>query len=80
MDPTEIFKWINDGCIIGVLVFIVITGSKKLWVFGWQYRDLEEKYRKVEESNVMWMQLALRSVNVTQQIIKPVATDAVEEK
>lgn len=74
-DPKSVFDWIQSGGIIGLLVFILVGGQRRWWVFGWQYKDSEERRIKVEESNVMWMQLALRGANVTEQIIKTVADD-----
>lgn len=68
-DPQTIFDWIQSGGIIGLLLFVLIGGARKWWVFGWQYNDLQERCKKIEESNAMWMQLALRGVNVTEKII-----------
>lgn len=73
-DPKSVFDWIQSGGIIAVLIFILIGGQRKWWVFGWQYKDLEDRYKKVDESNVMWMQLALRGTNVTEQLVKTVET------
>lgn len=74
-DPKSVFDWIQSGGIIGFLLFILIGGYRRWWVFGWQYKDLSDRYKRVEDSNVMWMQLALRGANVTEQIIKTVADD-----
>lgn len=70
--PKSILDWINSGGIIGLLAFIIISGTRRWWVFGWQYKDLEDRFKKVEESNTMWMQVALRGVHVTEQIVKTV--------
>lgn len=77
----EIFKYINTGGTVGILAFIIISGARGWWVFGWQYKDLQERYKKVDESNAMWMQLALRGVNVTEQVVKniPVSDAATKQ-
>ena len=73
--PQTFFDWINTGGIIGLLAFIIVGGARRWWVFGWQYKELLDRYQKIEESNVMWMQVALRGVSVTEQIVKTVAPD-----
>lgn len=70
LDVKTIFDYINTGGTIGVLVFIIIAGARKWWVFGWQFKDIEDRLEKVEQSNLMWMQLALRGVDVTEQALK----------
>lgn len=67
--PTSIFDYIQSGGIIAVLVFVIIGGAKRWWVFGWQYKELLERCEKVQTSNEVWMNLALRGVNVTERII-----------
>lgn len=74
-DPGSIFDWIQSGGIIGLLAFILIGGARKWWVFGWQYKDLQDRCGKVEQSNEMWMQLALRSTNVTEKLVDSHASD-----
>jgi hypothetical protein len=69
-DPASLFDWIQSGGIIGLLAFIIIGGSRKWWVFGWQYKDLQDRCEKIESSNAMWMQLALRGVNVTEKLVE----------
>lgn len=73
-DVDTVFHYLNTTGVIGLLILILLGGAKKWWVFGWQYKDLEERLDKVETSNAMWMQLALRGVNVTEQVIKSVAS------
>jgi hypothetical protein len=67
--PNSVFDWIQSGGIIGLLLFILVGGARKWWVFGWQYKDLDERLEKIEQSNTMWMQLALRGVNVTEKLV-----------
>lgn len=69
-DPTSVFDWIQSGGIIGLLTFIIIGGGRRWWVFGWQYKECVERANKIEQSNEMWMQLALRGVNVTEKIVQ----------
>lgn len=80
LDVKTVFDYLNTGGTIGVLAFIIISGARKWWVFGWQYKDLQERFQKVEESNAVWMQLALRGVDVTQQVVKTVAAPDAEKQ
>lgn len=70
LDFGTIIHYVNTGGVVAILIIILLGGAKKWWVFGWQYKDLEERTKRVEESNVMWMQLALRGANVTEQVVK----------
>lgn len=75
-----VFHYINTTGVVGLLVLIIVGGSRKWWVFGWQFKDVEERLSKVEESNSMWMQLALRGVNVTEQVVRSVAVPDAQDK
>lgn len=74
-DYTDVVNFLNKGGILGFLVLILVSGARRLWVWGWYYKDLEERYKKVEESNSMWMQLALRGANVTETVVKKVVAE-----
>lgn len=69
LNPTTIFDWIQSGGIIGLLIVVILGGARRWWVFGWQYRELQDRCDKIETSNAMWMQLALRGVNVTEKLV-----------
>lgn len=73
-NPQTIFDWIQSGGVIGLLVFVLVGGARKWWVFGWQYRDQQDRCEKIEQSNAMWMQLALRGVNVTEKLVENAPT------
>jgi hypothetical protein len=78
VNPTSGLDWIQSGGIIGLLLFIIVGGSRKWWVFGWQYKDLQDRYEKVEQSNLMWMQISLRGVNITEKIVSGVKDESTE--
>ena len=61
MDVTSTYNIIQTGGVIAVLLILIIGFQKKWWVMGWQYKA-------VEDSNARWMELALRSTNLTQSI------------
>lgn len=61
MDITSTYNLIQAGGVIAVLLVIICGFYKKWWVMGWQYKA-------IEESNARWMELALRSTNLSQSI------------
>lgn len=61
MDPISLYQFIQLGGVVAVLLVILVGFYKKWWVMGWQYKA-------VEESNAQWMELALRSTNLSQSI------------
>lgn len=61
MDPASIYNIIQTGGVTALLILIIVGGWKRWWVFGWQYKA-------VEESNIRWMELALKSVNLTESL------------
>lgn len=63
MDPTSTYNIIQTGGVVAILLVILIGGVKKWWVFGWQYRA-------IEKSNARWMELALRSTNLAENVEK----------
>jgi hypothetical protein len=60
-DPVSIYNIVQTGGVVAVLLIMIIGGVKKWWVFGWQYRA-------IEESNIRWMELALRSTNLSESL------------
>jgi len=61
MDPLSLYGLIQTGGVVGVLLIIIVGFVKRWWVLGWQYKA-------IEESNAKWMELALRSTNLSQSI------------
>lgn len=65
MDFQEGIQVIRDAGVTGLLLFALIGGFRKWWVFGWQYKDvLEEK----EE----WKTLALGGTHLAERSISAV--------
>lgn len=67
MNELEIIQLIRDGGLVVVLLLTLIGGAKRLWVFGWTYKDLE---RDRDE----WKALALDGTHLA-----VIATDHVVE-
>lgn len=61
LTPHSVFDYIQWGGIVAMLLLFVLGLQKKWWVMGWQYKA-------IEESNVKWMELALRSTNLAESI------------
>jgi len=61
LTPHSLFDYIQWGGIVTLLLLFVFGLFKKWWVMGWQYKA-------IEESNVRWMELALRSTNLAESV------------
>lgn len=74
MDFTQIIQTVRDAGVSGLLIFALIGGFRKWWVFGWIYKDV---CKEKEE----WKQLALHGTNLSEtsvQVAKKVITTASE--
>lgn len=54
---------LGPGGVVVILLFILFTGLKKMWVFGYQL--VEEK-----EEKKMWREIALRGTAIAEQVAK----------
>lgn len=54
---------LGPGGVVVILLFILFTGLKKMWVFGYQL--VEEK-----EEKKMWREIALRGTSIAEQVAK----------
>lgn len=53
-DPVTI---VQTGGVVGLLLVILLTGLKGMWVPGWRYREVLDELKE-------WKQLALKSHNL----------------
>ena len=65
----EIFKYVNTAGVIGLLTVIIFGGYKKWWVFGWQYKESEERNKKTETERDGWRDIALHGTNLAEQTV-----------
>ena len=73
MDINTILPILNSGGILGLVVLIIVLGSRKdaTWVYGWQYRA------KSQECEA-WRQLAVEGIagiKSTLDVIEPLLVD-----
>lgn len=54
-------EWVERGGILALLLIIIAGGSRKLWVWGWQYREMEDDRN-------FWRDVALRTVDITEAV------------
>ncbi len=66
---TDIFKWITSGGIVGILAFVLIGGYKGWWVFGWQYRDVQDRIKKAEQERDDWRDIALTGTSMAERTV-----------
>ena len=67
---------LSKADVVGILVFIIVSGMKKVWVFGWIYiqtmHDLEEMRSERDE----WKELAWNNSGLAERAITIVKTKA----
>lgn len=76
MDPltASATDWIKEGGLLAVVVIllaILISGARGLWVFGHHYREVvaqRDRYRDLLESG---QTLTRQAVTVLNQVVKP---------
>jgi hypothetical protein len=61
VDLAQIVRVISDAGIIGLLVVILVGGSKRWWAWGWQYEDL------IKEKDE-WKRLALSGTDMAEKL------------
>lgn len=59
----EIVKYINSAGILGVLIAILYGGFKGWWIWG-------SEYRKIEDERDVWRNLALRGTDLLERGFK----------
>lgn len=66
---TDLLKYVSQAGVLGLLVIILFGGYKKWWVFGWIYRESEERTSKAEKERDDWRDLALHGTNLAEQTV-----------
>lgn len=67
--PIDIINFLQQGGMLGLLVAVILLGSKRMWVFGWQYRQLwdeKEEWRKQAQGN---LRLSDKSADVSAEVV-----------
>lgn len=66
---TDLLKYISQGGVLGLLFFILVGGYRQWWVFGWQYKESEERIEKTERERDDWRDIALHGTNLAEQTV-----------
>lgn len=61
LTPTSIFDYIQWGGVVALLIGFIFGLLKGWWVLG-------KTYKEIKESEVRWMELALRSTNLAESL------------
>jgi hypothetical protein len=69
LDVATVLRYINTAGVIGFLTVTLYGGYKKWWVFGWQFKDAEERNKKTEEERDGWRDIALHGTNLAEQTV-----------
>lgn len=70
MNPQEVIQTIRDAGVTGLLIFALIGGFRKWWVFGWHYKEVEQEKNEWKQLALGGTQLAERSVSVAKEVVE----------
>jgi hypothetical protein len=65
----EILKYVSQGGVLGLLIVILFGGYKRWWVFGWIYKESEERVAKAEKERDDWRDIALHGTTLAEQTV-----------
>ena len=67
---TSFIDYASRGSVIALLVIILYGGFKKepWWVFGWVYKEVVERFDKLESAYDNLQQITIRSANAAQTL------------
>lgn len=60
----SLIQFLKDAGIVGLLVFILIGGSRQWWVWGYQFRDLKQERDWWRDTALRGTQMAERAVDI----------------
>lgn len=64
----DIYGWVKNGGLIGILVAAVYGNYRGWWVSGREVRRMENRIKYLEESNIKWMEIAFKSTKITEEV------------
>ena len=70
MSPSEILQLVRDAGVSGLLLFALIGGFKKWWVFGWQYKDVCREKDEWKSLALGGTYLAERSIATVKEVVE----------
>jgi hypothetical protein len=69
MDLTQIGDFLQKfGLPLAELIIIVVTGQKKVWVFGWYADELRNRAERAEAQRDQALTTANRAVSVAEKV------------
>lgn len=66
---SKITQLLNAGGLIAGLVFVLIGGYRRWWVWGYQLTDMTAERDKERENSAEWKILFLRTIRVTETAV-----------
>jgi hypothetical protein len=70
MNPQEILELIRAGGITGLLIFALIGGFRRWWVFGWHYKEVVRDRDEWKSLAMGGTHLAERSVKIAREVVE----------
>lgn len=60
MELKDVWQVLKDGGLQGLLFILILAGSRKLWVWGWMYKELQQERDE-------WKALALKGTHLAER-------------
>lgn len=57
--PITWLDYISKASVAVLLILIIYGGYRRWWVFGWTYKELQERFRRMENEKNAWRRTAL---------------------
>lgn len=65
----DLLKYISQGGVLGLLTLILFGGYKRWWVFGWLYKEAQDRTIKAEKEKDDWRDIALHGTSLAEQTV-----------
>lgn len=65
----DTLKYVSQIGVLGLLIIVLYGGYKRLWVWGWLYREQEARINKLERERDDWRDIALHGTTLAEATV-----------
>jgi hypothetical protein len=69
LDPAALTDWLERAGLLGALVFILVGGAKRLWVWGWYAEEMRLRLERAEQQRDAAIATARGAVTVAEKVV-----------
>jgi len=63
-DSLTLLDYVSKASVVVILILIIYGGYRRWWVFGWHYKELQDRFRKMENEKNAWRRTALHGAKI----------------